>query len=693
MDVENGMRTASYASDYNELDQKLFDKLPLMMFRLDEEGRVMDVNEKWLITLGYTRTEVIGYDPVALFDEDSRETIHQLIHEQLPKTDHIPNTPCHFLHKHGMQIPVLLSIYVDRIEGGQARQAVCVCIDISNTKEMQLALSLSDNILSKVQNIILVSDINGDILYTTPYTSEFLGFPMEDLIGNGWWELVKKGMPDIKEETAKKARRELEVSDKSYESKVWAADGSEYTMLFKDALGPANLLIGVAYDITERKKASEQLHRYSSRIEFMLEIEKAILTSESSDEILYGVLKKLVVFLEYCNRISFTTFDIPNNEAQFFYADAEKPNALGTGRVIPLDEFGSYEQVKDGHYALVNNLSEKAELSVSDKELLESNINSYLIIPVIYQNQLIGSLNLGSSLGNPFRDVDIQLMQEIANEIGIAMMHHKLLNDLEEKNRLIRNKNKDITDSLNYAKRIQEAFFPATEFNDIDIRNESFVVFKPKDIVSGDFFWVAYADDCTYFAVVDCTGHGVPGAMISIVGFNLLNRAIDQMGLTDVKEILQFIHEQHIQTFHSDSSRDNIQDGMDIGLVKLDNANKTIEYAGAHHSLYLYTQNELKIYRGKRMAIGSTMHNEVSFDKYIISVNKGDCIWLSTDGYLDQFGGKSNKKFRADKFKQLLLDIRKHPMKEQKRILEETMNEWMGDNEQVDDICVVGVRV
>lgn len=271
-------------------------------------------------------------------------------------------------------------------------------------------------------------------------------------------------------------------------------------------------------------------------------------------------------------------------------------------------------------------------------------------------------------------------------------------------------KNRDILASINYAKRIQEAILPPDKLVK-ESYETSFVLFKPKDIVSGDFYWMASKQDISLFSVVDCTGHGVPGAFMSIVGYNNLNASVNEHQLLRPGEILDKLNELVEKTLHSGEGKD-VKDGMDIALCSLNNKDNILEFAGANNPMYLIrskdTDFELKnenfvstlegdgfmLYeiKANRQPIGSYIKRE-RFTNHVIKLQKNDAIYIFSDGFPDQFGGPHGRKFKYKPFKELLLTIQKNGMQAQKQILNKTIEEWRGDFEQVDDICIIGVRV
>lgn len=251
-----------------------------------------------------------------------------------------------------------------------------------------------------------------------------------------------------------------------------------------------------------------------------------------------------------------------------------------------------------------------------------------------------------------------------------------------------------VTDSIKYAKRIQEAILPPESLMKKHL-NDSFVLYKPKDIVSGDFYWLEEKNGKVLFATVDCTGHGVPGAFMSIVGYNQLKYAITKVDTTQPSKILDELSRGVSETLHQKNYEDaTAKDGMDITLCSLDLKNRQLEFAGAFNPLYLIRDGELQEVKGNKFPVGIFLGKEAkNFTNHKMEIQRGDVIYVSSDGYADQFGGPKGKKFMANQFKQLLLNIHKEPMSAQKEILDKKIEEWRGDEEQVDDILVMGVRI
>jgi serine phosphatase RsbU (regulator of sigma subunit) len=248
-----------------------------------------------------------------------------------------------------------------------------------------------------------------------------------------------------------------------------------------------------------------------------------------------------------------------------------------------------------------------------------------------------------------------------------------------------------IQDSIHYSQRIQQAILPTSE----DVRKivpDSFVLFYPRDIVSGDFYWLAEREERRFIACVDCTGHGVPGALMSMIGNTLLNQIILEKNITAPEEVLNSLHEGVRHALKQDAGGDT-RDGMDIALISLDKNNTELRYAGANRNLWIVRKGQLVDIKANKFPIAGIQEDQRRFTGHTLPLQKGDCIYLSTDGYADQFGGPRGKKFMVKQLTNLLAGMRDLPMTEQRTVLEHKFNEWRGHNEQVDDVLVIGIRI
>lgn len=265
--------------------------------------------------------------------------------------------------------------------------------------------------------------------------------------------------------------------------------------------------------------------------------------------------------------------------------------------------------------------------------------------------------------------------------------------EVVEKNKALDEINKDITASIRYAKRIQDAILPPDDFVRKHLPN-TFVLFKPKDIVSGDFYWLEDKKDSVIVAAVDCTGHGVPGAFMSIVGHNLLDRVVAEQNITQPARILDELNRSITDTLRQKDLEDNtLRDGMDIALCTFHKNSALLEFAGAYNPLWLVRNNEIIEIKANKFPIGNSRSGETKrFTNHEIKLSKGDTLYIFSDGFADQFGGPAGKKFKSSAFKQLLIDAQHLSMEQQRELLDRTIEDWRGNHEQVDDILVIGTR-
>ncbi|MFO7851525.1 MAG: PP2C family protein-serine/threonine phosphatase [Bacteroidota bacterium] len=254
----------------------------------------------------------------------------------------------------------------------------------------------------------------------------------------------------------------------------------------------------------------------------------------------------------------------------------------------------------------------------------------------------------------------------------------------------LENKNRNITDSLIYASYMQQALLPSEKYFK-SIIPDSFIFYKPKDIVSGDFYWLTKKKSKIFIVAADCTGHGVPGAFMSMIGVELLNKIILDQGIQQPSEILKILGRGLERTFNTTREvKSLLKTGMDMGLCAIDEKKGEMQYSGAFLPLYIIRDNKLTEIKGEKLTIG--LMGELSFKNHRMKIHEGDIIYLFTDGYADQFGGPNDKKFMYRRFRHLLLTIHKFPLKEQKMIINESMDTWKMGADQVDDMLVIGVK-
>ncbi|HSY76026.1 MAG TPA: SpoIIE family protein phosphatase, partial [Bacteroidia bacterium] len=262
---------------------------------------------------------------------------------------------------------------------------------------------------------------------------------------------------------------------------------------------------------------------------------------------------------------------------------------------------------------------------------------------------------------------------------------------LGDAKKLLEERHKDLTDSIQYASRIQTALLTSDKYLS-DHLNEYFILFKPKDIVSGDFYWALNHKGKFYIACCDCTGHGVPGAFMSLLNITFLHQAVIEKGIAHPNEIFNEVRTSVVDALNPDGTTDT-KDGMDATLCCIDFEKHMLMGACANNALWIARNGVLMEFKPDKMPIGISGGEAKPFTLHEVNLQKGDAIYMFSDGFADQFGGPNGKKFKLAQLKELVLSITNKPMKEQKLLLEKTLNNWKGDQMQIDDVCVIGIRI
>ena len=331
---------------------------------------------------------------------------------------------------------------------------------------------------------------------------------------------------------------------------------------------------------------------------------------------------------------------------------------------------------------LIVQLNENAELQTKVNRELEEKVKERTA-EVVKQKEDIQERN----------EELVQQKEEIVSQRDEIEAQRNLA--LEQKDQ-IEIQSKSVNDSIRYAQRIQSAILPPETFI-TELLHENFIFYKPRDIVSGDFYWIKQVNNFIILVAADCTGHGVPGAFMSMLGISYLNEMVQRREITQANQILNELRSQIKHSLRQHGQRDESKDGMDIALCVIDNKTRMMQYAGAFNPLYLIRdvngKPELQEIKADRMPVGFYHGKDKSFTNHELQLEMGDTLYIFSDGFIDQIGGKNEKKYMSKNFKNLLLEIHEEPMYEQKEILDKKLNDWMEGYPQMDDILVVGVRI
>jgi LPXTG-motif cell wall-anchored protein len=279
---------------------------------------------------------------------------------------------------------------------------------------------------------------------------------------------------------------------------------------------------------------------------------------------------------------------------------------------------------------------------------------------------------------------------------ALAFILFRQKKEKQKMNTILAAKNQKIMDSIQYAERIQKSVL----LSDQQIKSilpKSFIFFQPVDTVSGDFYWLSEVDNKIIIAAVDCTGHGVPGAFMSLIGNTLLNQIVNEKKETQSGVILSKLHDGIVTSLQQASDESLAQDGMDLSLCCIDKSTNELTFSGAMNPLYIVQDNEVKVLSGDLMGIGGTIRNKVQtnvkFSEQKIKLGKDTSIYMFSDGYMDQFGGDNSEKYNIKRFKDLLLSLQDIPMKDQENVFRNTLSDWKGKENQTDDVLVIGAQL
>ncbi|MDX2174574.1 MAG: SpoIIE family protein phosphatase [Bacteroidota bacterium] len=347
------------------------------------------------------------------------------------------------------------------------------------------------------------------------------------------------------------------------------------------------------------------------------------------------------------------------------------------------------------NYSQEQLLLEKEKLNVLKLEFEEKNKQMWAMSEAVYKEKK----KIEEQLHEILSQKSILETQKNENETNVKLLWeqsaaiHKEKERIETLKKEVEQRHQEVLDSVHYAKRIQLAILPTEEMVKT-LLPDSFIFFKPKNIVSGDFYWVKQlSDGKILFAAVDCTGHGVPGAFMSILGYNLLEQTLKDLTNYNPATILTELCNAIIKSLKQTQEFESVKDGMDIALCLLDLKKLKIEFAGAHNPLYIIRNGELMEFKADNRAIGFSYFKKTSFQNHEVDIKKGDCLYIFSDGFVDQKGGPNKTKFFYTPFKQLLIDIHQNPMEEQRQLLDDKFMDWKKELSQIDDVLIFGVKV
>lgn len=448
----------------------------------------------------------------------------------------------------------------------------------------------------------------------------------------------------------------------------------------------------------------EYFQKKEHYLEVINQFATLLLNAKSTDDIVWTVAKNAIAQLGYIDCVIYLLDE--NNEFLIQRAAHGPKNPIDLDILNPI-------KIKIGQ-GIVGTVAQTgrgeivSDTTLDDRYILDDNMGlSEIAVPIVYLNKVIGVVDSEHPEKNFYPADDLKILTTIASMTATKLMQAK--NDeklLEYQNNLeylvrqktnelnktlteLKSQTLELTDSITYAKRIQKAILrhPASIK---EILPESFFIYKPKDIIAGDFYLAEQIEDKIVLAVADCTGHGVPGAIISVVCGNALKRAMRRVGLNDAAKVLELTRDYVIETF--EGSDEDIKDGMDIALCIINPKTQQVNYTGANISLHYTVNQTLTQLKADKQPVGNHVIKS-PFTNHHLQLTKGDSIYLFTDGMPDQFGGPRGKKFKYKQLRELIQTNQHLSMQEQGIQIQNSFEDWKGDLAQIDDVCLVGIKL
>ncbi|HLG02125.1 MAG TPA: PAS domain S-box protein, partial [Bacteroidia bacterium] len=573
----------------------------------------------------------------------------------------------------------------DYIRGFQA-----IARDITEKKKYEEELEKLSLVASETINGVLICAPDGSIEWVNEGFTRITGYSIEEVKGKLAGDVLAGDRTDRSAIT--EVRQHSQKAEGFHkEFLVYHKDGHEIWIAVSntpivDEDGTMLKQIEIFNDITEKKRYEIQLNQYSTRLETLNIAKQDLLRSNTIDQVAENVLMSLTDRLPYVQRTSLALFDWHSGKMDFYSVSGLNGSKKLERSVMATNTFRSLDVLKNNQHYYMHDLAREKNLSESDHENLAVGIRSYLMTPLYVNGQWLGSLNIGATREGAIPEDDFDMVREVADAMSNSILQMRF-------REIIAQKNDDISASILYARRIQDAILPPEETLREQV-GDVFVFYKPKDMLSGDFFWAEKLGKYTFVAVVDSTGHGMPGALLSLMGQNLLNQAVHERHLTRPSAILDYLNAGIQHTLNQYKSVGELRDGMDISLCVFEEGSRKMQFAGAVNPLYVIRDGMLIQSKGNRFSIGSYFDNRMRpFTNQEMELSAGDVIYLFTDGYPDQFGGKNDRKLSHRGFRELLLEIHQEEIPVQKKMLGEHLAKWMGKRVQTDDICIIGIRI
>ncbi|MFT5824195.1 MAG: PAS domain S-box-containing protein [Crocinitomix sp.] len=666
------------------------------------------VNEAFTEKFGYTLEEVVGKFPSDFLhnSEAQPEVMEEINRTVFVNNEKFKGEIIH-LTKDGDEINANVDIMPLIYDGTSIEKYFVLGVDISerikHQKEMENAnaelsqkeaeLNESESnfreLIKSIKEVFWLADAKTDkMIFVSDSYQEVFGLSVQSLKDNA--DSWRKTIHPLDVERVVTAV-ELGYKNGTFaeEFRIILESGEEKWVVskifaIKNAKGEVIKLSGFVEDVTTKKTQAIEISKIADQLDVVHAIENTILTSETTADIIYNTLEKTIDKLPVL-RASLALFK-PEEDSFYSYALMSNNEISKTdGKAYDLEDFELYETLKKNKTNHLEDLTTKTIKSKTDQILIEEGARLALLSPLMHGDKLIGSLNVCFT-DTINEDVDhyIEITNEVAKGLAIALQQSQLKDELHLSNFALRS-------SIEYAKMIQQAYIP----DDVSIDGffkENFVINRPKDVVSGDFYWVGKSGNTRIVAVGDCTGHGVPGAFMTIIGISALNNIIELRGIVDPAEILVELNKTIISALASTADV-QLRDGMDIGIFCYNDVTNKATFAGARRPLYQLNKDGLQAINAAKLSIGDLGDSfGISYETHHLNVADGDIFYLFSDGVTDQFGGERTRKFTIKRLINLMNDGTDSTMEQNRDIIDNELLAWQGKNEQTDDILFVGFK-
>jgi len=565
---------------------------------------------------------------------------------------------------------------------------VGIGVDVTDKKEIE---ERYQHIVESASDIIFTTDAEGYFIFVNEVGARISGYSIGELLDMNFNSLVRA---DYKKRMALQYARQLrdEVEESYVEYPFVTKSGKEIWVgqsakLYRDEGNPEIIkgFYAICRDITERIVAEQQLKSYNLKLQLVNEIKQGLIHANSLEDVINATILKLATFPDY-RRISITLPDFQNKILKVHYYDTQE-GVVKFRKQNNLEGY-DYEYFLKQNVLLINDVQNGIPKGISStsEDFKSIGVESFLVVAIRKDNTLIGNISIASPQTNCFTQNDVIILADLAESLvlGIEQITYR---------RVLSEKNKDISENIEYSKRIQGAIMPPEHFVQ-SILPESFIVFKQRDVIGGDFYWCDRIDDKIFIAIGDCTGHGVSGALLSILCSNIISQAIKQNDIFDTGLILDFLNVRLKESLHQYEMGSEVVDGLDVSICVIDLKYNVLMFSGAMHNLYLVYDGQLTEIKGNRIPIGGIASGVKSrFTTQLHLLYPDLKIYMSTDGYFDQFSGTTIKKFSKNRFRKLLIEMSDMPFAKQKSFLWKQHIEWKNSATQTDDVCVFGCSV